>query len=69
MAGYSLGFISDLPLTRNKKDSILTVVDNATENTNLVLCREDVTESEAANLIWTNILELHSKPRTIASDR
>lgn len=65
----SLDFISDPPLTRNRKESILAVVGRATKNTHLVLYGKNITESDAANLIWENIVELHGIPRTIYSDR
>ena len=65
----SLGFIADLPLTRNRKDSILNVVEKATKNIYLVLRGKDINESGAANLISQNIVELHGIPRNIWSAR
>ena len=65
----SLDFITDLPLTRNKKDSILTVVDKATRMVHLVPCRKDVTAADTARLVWQHIVKLHGIPRVIFSDR
>ena len=65
----SLDFITDLPLTRNRKDSILTVVDKATRMVHLIPCKKDVTASDTAQLVWQNIVKLHGIPRVIFSDR
>lgn len=57
-----LDSISDLHLTRNRKDRILNVVDKAAKTIHLVLRKKDVNESGAANLISQNIVELHDIP-------
>ena len=38
----SLDFITDLPTTRSKKDSILTVVDKATRMVHLIPCKKSI---------------------------
>ena len=52
----SLDFITDLPVTKDKKDSILTVVDKATRMVHLIPCRKTTTAAEAAKMFWDNIV-------------
>ena len=47
----SLDFITDLPVTRRRKDSILTVVDKATRMVHLLPCRKAITAAETATLV------------------
>ena len=65
----SLDFVTDLPVTRSKKDSILTVVDKATRMVHLIPCRKTTTAAEAAKLYWDNVVKLHGVPRVLYSDR
>ena len=58
----SLDFITDLPTTRNKKDSILTVVDKATRMVHLIPCKKSITAAETAKIFWDNIVKLHGIP-------
>ena len=46
----SLDFITDLRVTRNKKDSILTVVDKSTRMVHLILCKKSITAAETVKL-------------------
>ena len=46
----SLDFITDLPVTKNKKDAILTVVDKATRMVHLIPCKKSITAAETAKL-------------------
>ena len=46
----SLDFITDLPVTKNKKDSILTVVDKATRMVHLIPCKKSITAAKIAKL-------------------
>ena len=65
----SIDFVTDLPVTRSKKDSILTVVDKATRMVHLIPCRKSTTATEAAKLYWDNVVKLHGVPSVIYSDR
>ena len=65
----SVDFVTDLPVTRSKKDSILTVVDKATRMVHLIPCRKSTTAAEAAKLYWDNVVKLHGVPSVIYSDR
>ena len=65
----SLDFITDLPVTRRRKDSILTVVDKATRMVHLLPCRKAITAAETATLVWENVVKLHGVPTAIYSDR
>ena len=65
----SLDFITDLPVTRSKKDAILTVVDKATRMVHLIPCRKSITAAETAKLYWDNVVKLHGIPAILYSDR
>ena len=65
----SVDFVTDLPVTKSKKDSILTVVDKATRMVHLIPCRKSTTAAEAAKLYWDNVVKLHGVPSVIYSDR
>ena len=61
-----LGFITDLPLIKKRKDNILIVVDKATRMVHLIPCRKDI--PDAVRLVWKHILRLHGVPWVIFSD-
>ena len=65
----SLDFVTDLPVTKNGKDSILTVIDKATRMVHLIPCRKSITAAETAKLFWDNIVKLHGVPTAFYSDR
>ena len=65
----SFDFVTDLPVTRSKKDSILTVVDKATRMVHLMPCRKSTTAAEAAKLYWDNVVKLHGVQSVLYSDR
>ena len=65
----SLDFITDLPVTKNKKDSILTVVDKATRMVHLIPCKKSITAAETAILYWDHVVKLHGVPMVLYSDR
>ena len=64
-----LDFITDLPLTRNREDNILTVVDKATRMVHVIPCRKDIIAADTARLVWQSIVKLHGAPRVILSGR
>ena len=61
----SLDFVTDLPVTKSKKDSILTVVDKATRMVHLIPCRKSITAAETAKLFWDNVVKLHGVPTAL----
>ena len=65
----SLDFITDLPVTKGMKDSILTVIDKATRMVHLIPCKKSVTAAETAKLYWDQVVKLHGVPRILYSDR
>ena len=65
----SIDFVTDLPMTQGKKDSILTIVDKATRMVHLVPCRKNITAVATAQLLWQHVVKLHGVPRVIYSDR
>lgn len=65
----SIGFITDLPRSKNCEDSIMTVVDRASKMVHLVACRKTITTGQAAKSYWQCIFKLREIPRAINSDR
>ena len=65
----SLDFITDLPVTKGMKDSILTVIDKATRMVHLIPCKKSVTAAETAKLYWDQVVKLHGVPKILYSDR
>ena len=65
----SLDFITDLPPTKNKKDSILTIVDKATRMVHLIPCKKVYYSSETAKLYWDHVVKQHGIPMVLYSDR
>ena len=61
----SLDFITDLHLSRNRKDSILTVVDKAARMVHLIPCRKYIIAADTARLVWQHIVKLHGAHRVI----
>ena len=65
----SVDFITDLPMSSDGEDSIMTVVDHATKMVHLIPCRKTTTVGEAARLYWQHVVKLHGVPRAIHTDR
>ena len=65
----SIDFVTDLPLTQGRKDTILTIVDKATRMVHLVPCRKNIIAVATAQLLWQHVVRLHGVPRAIYSDR
>ena len=65
----SLDFVTDLPVTKGKKDSILTAVDKATHMVHLLSCKKSISTAETAKLSWHHVIKLHGKPKILYSDR
>ena len=64
----SADFITDLPLS-NGFDSILTVVDRFSKETEFIPCNKTVTALDTAKLYLFHVWKDHGLPRTIVSDR
>jgi hypothetical protein len=62
-------FITDLPITVNGNDTILTVVDRFTKEGHFIPCRKDLTADKLADLFLTHIVRIHGLPSSIVSDR
>ena len=69
MAGNFQLFYFSPNLGRNSTDAVLTVVDKATINIDILPCRKDVTETGDADFISQNIVKLHGIPITVCSNR
>ena len=65
----SIDFVTDLPVTQGRKDTILTIVDKATRMVHLIPCRKNITAVATAQLLWQHVVKLHGVPRAIYSDR
>ena len=64
----SADFITDLPLS-NGFDSILTVIDRFSKETEFILCNKTATALDTAKLYLFHIWKDHGLPHTIVSDR
>ena len=64
----SADFITDLPLS-NSYDSILTIVDQFSKETEFILCNKTATALDTAKLYLFHIWKDHRLPHTIVSDR
>ena len=64
----SVDFITDLPLS-NGFDSILTVVDRFSKETEFILCNKIATALDTAKLYLFHVWKDHGLPRTIISDQ
>ena len=64
-----LDFITDLPMTKNKKDCILTIVDKATRMVHLIPCEKSIAAAETAKEYWDHVVKLHRVPMVLYSDR
>ena len=64
----SADFITDLPLSHGF-DSILTVVDQFSKETEFIPCNKTATALDTAKLYLFHVWKDHGLPRTIISDR
>ena len=63
----SIDFITDLPLSANKCDTVLVTVDKATRMVHLAPCRKNITAIGTAQLLWNTIVRYHGVPTAIYS--
>ncbi|KAG8474874.1 hypothetical protein CXB51_031596 [Gossypium anomalum] len=65
----TMDFVSGLPLTPSKKDSIWVIVDRLTKSAHFIPVRTDFSLQKLAKLYVAEILQLHGVPVSIISDR
>ena len=65
----TMDFITRLPRTNTKHDSIMVVVDKLTKDAHFVLVKTTHTTTNIAEIFMKKIVRLHGIPRTIISDR
>ncbi|KAA3460485.1 DNA/RNA polymerases superfamily protein [Gossypium australe] len=65
----TMDFVSGLPLTPSKKDSVWVVVDRLTKSAHFIPVRVDYSLQKLAKLYVSEIVRLHGVPVSIISDR
>ena len=59
----SIEFVTDLPPSATRRDSILVTVDKATRMVHLAPCRKNITATGTAQLLWNTVIRYHGLPR------
>jgi transposase InsO family protein len=65
----TMDFITGLPITEKRYDSVLVVVDKFSKLVHYIPTHKEVTAPEVAQLFLDNIVKHHGLPRSIVSDR
>ena len=65
----TMDFVSSLPLTQKKHDSVWVIVDKLTKSAHFIPVRMDYLMDRLAELYMKKIVRLHSIPLSIVSDR
>ncbi|KAG8496754.1 hypothetical protein CXB51_007828 [Gossypium anomalum] len=65
----TMDFVSGLPLTPSKKDSVWVIVDRLTKSAHFIPVRTDYSLQKLAKLYVAEIVRLHGVPVSIISDR
>ncbi|KAG8499104.1 hypothetical protein CXB51_005534 [Gossypium anomalum] len=65
----TMDFVSGLPLTQSKKDSIWVIVDRLTKSAHFIPVRKNFSLDKLAELYVSQIVRLHGVPISIVSDR
>ncbi|KAG8472896.1 hypothetical protein CXB51_034783 [Gossypium anomalum] len=65
----TMDFVSGLPVTQSKKDSIWVIVDRLTKSAYFIPVRMDFSLDKLAELYVSQIVRLHGVPNSIVSDR
>ncbi|KAE8657890.1 Detected protein of unknown function [Hibiscus syriacus] len=66
---YYMDFVSGLPLTPNKRESIWVIVDRLTKSAHFLPVRTDFSMEKYAELYIREVIRLHGVPVSIVSDR
>ena len=64
-----MDFVSGFPLTQQKHNFVLVIVDKLTKSTHFILVRMDYSMDRLAELYVKEIVRLHGVPLSIVSDR
>ena len=65
----TMDFVTGLPLTPKKKDTVWVVVDRLTKSAHFIPIRTDYSLDKLAELYIAEIVRLHRVPMSIISDR
>ena len=65
----TMDFVSSLPLTQKKHDSVWVIVDKLTKSAHFIPVRMDYLMDRLAELYMKKIVRLHGIPLSIVSDR
>jgi len=65
----SMDFLTNLPVTKTKKDTILVVVDRLTKMSHLIPMQLTSSAVVVAKLLHDNVFKLHGLPDSVVSDR
>lgn len=65
----TMDFVSGLPMTPKKKDSVWVIVDRLTKSAHFIPVRVDYSLEKLAELYLNEIVQLHGVPISIISDR
>ena len=65
----SMDVITNLPVTANGYDSIVTFVDRLSKYVYFVACKHDIPAEQLANIFLATVVARHGMPRRLISDR
>ena len=54
----SIDFVTEFPLSANKRDTIIVTVDKATRMIQLAPCRKNITATGTAQLLWNTVIRV-----------
>ena len=64
----SMDVITNLPVTANGYDSIVTFVDRLSKYVYFVACKDDISAEQLANIFLATVVARHGMPRHLISD-